>query len=143
MPGLGRTTAKQLASGGILTLGQLRKANLEEVITFQNNFTFFSQIEKMGISSEVSKWIRGLAWGRDPAEVLQYKIYLTMEENIDVEKFSYNRIAILPLRVSSVRVVQVKMSGKAASIGLEDRFMGIKDREGVREKLAWLIGRLV
>ena len=36
---------------------------------------------------------------------------------------------------------QVKMSGRAASIGLEDRFLGIKDREGVREKLAWLIGR--
>ena len=34
------------------------------------------------------------------------------------------------------------MSGRAASIGLEDRFMGIKDQEGVREKLIWLIGRL-
>ena len=34
------------------------------------------------------------------------------------------------------------MSGRAASIGLEDRFMGIKDRKGVREKLAWLLGRL-
>ena len=27
---------------------------------------------------------------------------------------------------------RVKMSGKVASIGLEDRFMGIHDREGVR-----------
>ena len=70
MPGLGRTTAKQLASGGILTLGQLRKAHLEEVITFQYYFTCFGQVEKMGISSEVSKWIRGLAWGIDPAEVV-------------------------------------------------------------------------
>ena len=34
------------------------------------------------------------------------------------------------------------MSGRAASIGLEDRFRGIKDQEGVRQKLAWLIGRL-
>ena len=33
MPGLGSSTAKQLAAGGILTLGQLRKANLEEVMT--------------------------------------------------------------------------------------------------------------
>ena len=33
MPGLGSSTAKQLATGGILTLGQLRKANLEEVMT--------------------------------------------------------------------------------------------------------------
>ena len=39
-------------------------------------------------------------------------------------------------------VIQVKASGQAASIGLEDRFMGIKDQEGVKEKLAWLIGRL-
>jgi len=91
VPGLGSSTAKQLATGGILTLGQLRKANLEEV-------------QKMGISKEISTWLRDLAWGRDPAEV--------------------------------------KMSGRAASIGLEDRFMGIKDREGVREKLAWLINRL-
>ena len=34
------------------------------------------------------------------------------------------------------------MSGKAGSIGLEDRFLGIKDKKGVREKLVWLIGRL-
>ena len=33
MPGLGSCTARQLATGGILTLGQLRKANLAEVMT--------------------------------------------------------------------------------------------------------------
>ena len=52
----------------------------------------------------------------------------------------------------SVRLVQglargwdqsrVKMSGKVASIGLEDRFMGIHDRQGLRDKLVWLVDRL-
>ena len=37
---------------------------------------------------------------------------------------------------------KVKMSGKVASIGLEDRFMGIHDRQGVRDKLVWLVDRL-
>jgi len=36
----------------------------------------------------------------------------------------------------------VKMSGKVGIIGLEDRFMGIYDKEGVREKLVWLLNRL-
>ena len=34
MPGLGSCTAKQLARGGILNLGQLRNAKLEEVLNF-------------------------------------------------------------------------------------------------------------
>ena len=36
----------------------------------------------------------------------------------------------------------VKMSGKVASIGLEDRFMGIHERQGVRDKLVWLVDRI-
>ena len=36
----------------------------------------------------------------------------------------------------------VKMSGRVGSIGLEDRFMGIYDKDGVREKLVWLVDRL-
>ena len=32
LPGLGSSTANQLATGGIFTLGQLRNANLEEVM---------------------------------------------------------------------------------------------------------------
>jgi len=36
----------------------------------------------------------------------------------------------------------VKMSGKVGVIGLEDRFIGIYDRDGVREKLMWLLNRL-
>ena len=34
------------------------------------------------------------------------------------------------------------MSGRAGSIGLEDRFRGIQDKAGVREKIVWLLGRL-
>ena len=37
---------------------------------------------------------------------------------------------------------RVKMSGRAGSIGLEDRFRGIQDKAGVREKIVWLLGRL-
>ena len=36
----------------------------------------------------------------------------------------------------------VKMSGRVSSIGLEDRFKGIQDKAGVREKVVWLLGRL-
>jgi len=36
----------------------------------------------------------------------------------------------------------VKMSGKVGVIGLEDRFMGIYDKEGIRDKLVWLLNRL-
>ena len=34
------------------------------------------------------------------------------------------------------------MNGRVGVIGLEYRFMGIYDREGVREKLVWLLNRL-
>ena len=50
-----------------------------------------------------------------------------------MDGFKFQEISVL---------YQVKMSGRAASIGLEDRFMGIKDQDGVRLKLTWLIGRL-
>ena len=36
----------------------------------------------------------------------------------------------------------VKMNGRVGVIGLEDRFIGIYDREGVRKKLVWLLYRL-
>jgi len=36
----------------------------------------------------------------------------------------------------------VKMSGRVGIIGLEDRFMGIYDKDGVKEKLLWLFKRL-
>jgi len=37
----------------------------------------------------------------------------------------------------------VKMSGRPASVGLEDRFVGIYTKQECREKLVWLLGRLV
>ena len=37
---------------------------------------------------------------------------------------------------------RVKMSGRVASIGLEDRFRAIQDKAGVKEKIVWLLGRL-
>jgi len=37
---------------------------------------------------------------------------------------------------------EVKMSGRPASVGLEDRFVGIYNKEECREKLTWLLGRL-
>ena len=79
-------------------------------------------MERAGLSRDTSEWLRGLAWGRDSAEVFK---------NVGFSKAGMQCF-----------VLQVKASGQAASIGLEDRFMGIKDREGVKEKLAWLIGRL-
>ena len=82
-------------------------------------------MERTGLSRDTSEWLRGLAWGRDSAEVFK---------NLDKVGFSKAGMQCF--------VLQVKASGQAASIGLEDRFMGIKDQEGVKEKLAWLIGRL-
>lgn len=88
-------------------------------------FCIFCQVERTGLSRDTSEWLRGLAWGRDSAEVFK---------NLDKVGFSKAGMQCF--------VLQVKASGQAASIGLEDRFMGIKDQEGVKEKLAWLIGRL-
>ena len=82
-------------------------------------------MERTGLSRDISNWLRVLAWGRDSAEVFK-----------KLDKVGFSEASM------QCFVLQVKASGQAASIGLEDRFIGIKDQEGVKEKLAWLLGRL-
>ena len=91
IPGIGRRMGETLETAGILTVEQLRNAQVETLVN-------------VGLAEENAKTIKSLAFGEDNTKV--------------------------------------KMSGRVASIGLEDRFKGIYDKAGVKEKLEWLIDRL-
>ena len=91
IPGLGRRTQELLETEGVRTVGDLRRAELCQVL-------------RAGLGEKEARSAKELCWGRDSS--------------------------------------QVKMSGRVGSIGLEDRFKGIQDKAGVKQKIVWLLGRL-
>ena len=87
--------------------------------------------------------------GRRMAEMLEAAGVTTVAQ---LREASTSSLVSAGIAEDSARLVQslargrdhsrVKMSGKVASIGLEDRFMGIHERQGVRDKLVWLVDRI-
>ena len=87
--------------------------------------------------------------GRKTGELLESAGILTVHQlrrasSDDLLKSGMTPAAaeVLQGLVLGVDKSEVKMSGRVGSIGLEDRFRGVHDKTGVRDKLSWLIDKL-
>jgi len=88
--------------------------------------------------------------GRRTGELLATAQVATIQDLRDASVDSLVEAGITKTQADTIKGLswghdpsEVKMSGRPASVGLEDRFMGIYNKEESREKLRWLLGRLV